>query len=78
MNAKQKRQFVRALIRGTQKAILAKVSQMPPEWDGHELRAYIADQFEANKVTVGRRDAYGRAYRQRTAEYRNECITRNL
>ena len=42
---KEKRAFIRALVKTVTKDVLAKVPLMPPEWDGQELREYLADQF---------------------------------
>lgn len=46
MNKRQKKRFVKELIRNVAREVLAKVEHMPDEWDGHELRKYIADRFE--------------------------------
>jgi hypothetical protein len=64
-----KREFVRDLIGSVQASILAEVDNMPEDWDGHELRQYIADWFEdqTTKMTPARHKAY-----------RNEVLVRNL
>jgi hypothetical protein len=45
MNLKEKRAFVRRLTNSIRDAILARVKDLPEEWDGHELRQYLADNF---------------------------------
>jgi hypothetical protein len=45
MNVTQQKRFVRELISSIQDEILSKVYDMPSDWDGIELRQYIADQF---------------------------------
>jgi hypothetical protein len=78
MNARDKRRFINELIRNVRTDILAKVSAMPDEWDGHELRRYIADKFEESVTTVGRAGHYGKPHRRRFRDYRNEVLVRNL
>ncbi len=78
MNAAEKRRFIRDLIRNVQADILAKVEKMPEDWDGHELRRYVADTFDRSAMTVGRKGPYGKPYAKRTRDYRNEVIVRNL
>ena len=45
MNLKEKRAFVRSLANSVRDAILARADAMPKEWDGHELRQFLADEF---------------------------------
>jgi hypothetical protein len=78
MNAQAKQDFIREIIAHVQNDILAAVPNMPEEWDGHELRRFIADKFDHSAMTVGRKGFYGRDYRQRTRAYRNEVLVRNL
>jgi hypothetical protein len=51
---------------------------MPEEWDGHELRRYIADKFEEAVLTVGRSGPYGREHRKRFSKYRNTVLVNGL
>ncbi|MBS3648810.1 hypothetical protein KEU06_09350 [Pseudaminobacter sp. 19-2017] len=78
MTKREKRRFIRELISAVQKSILDRVPDMPEEWDGHELRAYIAEKFGETVVTVGRTGHYGKPYAKRTRDYRNTVIERNL
>jgi hypothetical protein len=78
MDKRQKQKFIRDLIGGVQELVLMKVDQMPDDWDGHELRRYIADKFEDSAMTVGRKGQHGKPYARRYREYKNEVITRNL
>jgi hypothetical protein len=78
MNQDAKQAFIVALIRNIQADILAKVPQMPEDWDGHELRRYIADKFAESSVTLGRPGPYGKPYGKRYRRYKNEVIVRNL
>jgi hypothetical protein len=45
MTREEKTEFIEDLIGNVHLSILAKLEQMPPEWDGIELRQYIADKF---------------------------------
>lgn len=69
---RSKKGFINDLISNTKKSILSKVKEMPGDWDGIELRQFIADYFEAN--TVIKRLLYG----QRKANYNNTIRVRNL
>ena len=74
MNAKAKRHFVQELIRSVQSEILDKLSEVPEEWDGFELRWMIADYFDRSRINP----SGGDQGRQRKREYRNEVLVRNL
>ena len=78
MTRNEKKKFIRDLAKTTIKTALANVSRMPDEWDGHELRAYLAEKFADNVITVGRTGHYGKTYRARTKAYNNDVLTRNL
>ena len=51
------------------KIVLANVDKMPEEWDGIELREYVADKFTESKAAPSER---------RFRDYRNEVLVRNL
>jgi hypothetical protein len=65
MNAREKRRFVNELIGSVRTTILKRVAAMPEEWDGHELRRYIADQFLIQTTPLDRRREH--AYRNTIA-----------
>ena len=71
MKAEEKAHFVRDLIGSISKTIQMRLKDMPEEWDGIELRQYIADQF--CDLGVGRPMQKGRH-----KAYKNTVITRNL
>lgn len=73
MNQQDKERFVRELVGNIQTDVLAKVSQMPEEWDGIEIRQYLADKFSESSLMMGRKDLY-----KRLRSYRNEVLVRNL
>jgi hypothetical protein len=73
MTARQKATFICELMASVQKSILAKINQMPPEWDDFELRQYIADQFI--KVSPF---AYQPELRLRAKIYKNGVIANRL
>jgi hypothetical protein len=49
MTLEEKTQFVEDLITSVKKSILEKLPKAPGEWDGHELRQYIADCFKEQR-----------------------------
>lgn len=69
MTPEQQREFVSDLTLAVRTKILN--ADIPPEWNGIELRQYIADQF-ADCVISGTMD------RTRLRNYRNTILTRNL
>jgi hypothetical protein len=75
MNYREKKTFVNQLISSVRRDIIAKLSNTPPEWDGHELRKYIADKFadQTSNVMGG-----ATPDRRRKAAYNNEVLVRNL
>jgi hypothetical protein len=79
MTKEEKQQFIGDLIATVRASIVARVDEMPEEWDGLELRRYIADKFEEQvfePFDVGSVWGYQRS--KRFAAYRNEYIVRNL
>lgn len=70
-----KRQFIIELLANVQKELLAKLPQVPEEWDGHELRQWIAGRFQdaadMSKCMKDRRS-------KRRKDFDNEVIMRNL
>lgn len=70
----EKARFIETLCDSVRDIALAHLDVMPEEWDGLELREYIADKF-----AVERYMAYDKKrYRKRLSDYRNERIVRNL
>ena len=74
MEAEEKKKFVRQLILNVEIDILKKVDKMPEEWDGHELRQYIADQFA--RCVIG--DYMTNKKSRRFKDYRNVMETTDL
>lgn len=73
MTKANKRKFIRELVGSVKKTALANVDKMPENWDGIELREYIADKFAESKAMPSR--PY---MKQRVSDYRNEVLVRNL
>lgn len=73
MTKADKKRFARELTQSVLKTVIANVDRMPEEWDGIELRDYIADKFDESRAFKHR--PY---MRKRASEYRNEVIVRNL
>jgi hypothetical protein len=71
MNTRDKAAFVRDLISSVRTDLLKKVSRTPEEWDGHELRQWIADSF--------REQAYSNVLKgKRHRDYVNAVAVHNL
>lgn len=63
--------FVNELVNRVQSELLLNIERIPEEWDGHELRQWIADKFQESAYTLQRDKPRYRAYR-------NEVLVRNL
>ena len=74
MTKQDKKKFVRDLMKSLTLDIINKVEAMPDEWDGHELRMYIAERVD-NEANYLRRD---KGMRKRLREYRHAVIVHNL
>jgi len=73
MTIPDKIQFVNELIESVRHDIIKKIerSNIPDEWDGIELRQYMADRF--NDVVIS-----GTMSRTRKREYNNSVLINNL
>ena len=72
LNRDQKRKFINELIRSVKIDVIKKVSRMPPEWDGIELREYIAWKFAEQTGAASRMSS------ERRRNFDNKIITRNI
>ena len=70
MTASNRKRFIRGLCNNVRNKILSKVAQMPDDWDGIELRSYIAACFAECKM--------GNLAGKRLRDYRNAIYTSNL
>lgn len=48
MNNQEKKQFVKSILSSLQEAVTKKINDMPEEWDGHEIRKFIADYYDCH------------------------------
>ena len=82
MTAAEKSVFITDLIRSTEKTVLEAVSAMPDNWDGIELREYIADKFADSTSnylhTRFWHPTQRKEFRKRSKDYENEIITNRL
>jgi hypothetical protein len=70
MNLKEKRQFINELCENVRKHMIGKSKQFPKNWDGLELRQYIADSFKL-AVLFGMN-------KERKRNYNKEVWAKNL
>lgn len=63
--------FVRDLTGQVKNSLLADIGRVPEEWDGHELRQWIADRFQESSYTL-------KTDKRRYREYRNAVTMRGL
>jgi hypothetical protein len=70
MDQADKKKFIANLCDSVRDELVAKVEDMPDNWDGHELRQLIASKFN--------REAFDLIRGKRGRAFRNEILTRNL
>ena len=71
MDVPNKLRVISELFENVKDSVLRRVKDMPEEWDGIELRWYIAEKF-AEEVISRKNDKYRAA---RYNKYRNFVIT---
>lgn len=74
MDIPNKLRIIDELIDGVKVSIIKKVRVMPEEWDGIELRWYVAEMFKEMIVDPTTRHEYKKRYK----EYRNTVIVAGL
>ena len=72
MNSDDKKKFIEDFTKSCIEEIKEKVDDMPDNWDGFELRWYIADFFK--RECMGDQD--NRTKRRR--KYKNDVLVNNL
>lgn len=55
MTTTEKRQFIRSLTKSISKELCAKAAKMPRAWDGHQLREFLFEKFQAERTTIMRK-----------------------
>jgi hypothetical protein len=65
-------------MRRYQENILARIGDMPEEWDGIEIRQYVADKLRAEAFLSPEALRARPFWKTRAKDYRNEVIVRNL
>lgn len=78
MTRDEKENFLNLIIEAVRADIISRVAEMPEEWDGHELRRYIADKFERENGLLAQGQVRSNRATKRLAAYRNIVATRNL
>ncbi len=75
MNKWEKVQFVDQLIGNVRVEIMVAITggKVPEEWDGHELREYIAEKFVACRSPLMRAPRS-----KRKKDYHNAVLVNNL
>jgi hypothetical protein len=82
MTREQQAEFVSEIIDSVKADLLAKVGNTPEEWDGHQLRAWIAERFAQNVIGYFRAELKLKAAydstRKTLREYQNDVLVNNL
>ena len=71
MTKTEKKRFMKELTKNTLNAMIAKIDNIPEEWDGHELRELFSDHAQQSSYSL-------RQQKARYRNYKNETLVRNL
>jgi hypothetical protein len=72
MNQDEKDALVQSIVDDLKLSILSRIPKMPEDWDGHELRQFIADYYQANYIWGTQMTG------KRRKDYKNTCLVDNL
>jgi len=77
MNKKEQLKLVNALSKSIASDLCAAIkgNRVPPEWDGHELRCWLADHHAASASIS---DIRHNKKSQRARDFENHCLVENL
>lgn len=74
MTTDEKSAFITELCNGVRDTVLSRIGAMPEAWDGHEIRDYLAGQFDRQRGAILR--SYPRS--RRTRDFNNEILVNSL
>jgi len=60
MTKPEQRRFVRELVANVRADLVKNVKNVPDNWDGHELRQWIADRFQESSWMIKAPENRGR------------------
>jgi hypothetical protein len=72
MTKDEQRQFAQDLITDVTKAVLVELKKAPSNWDGKQIRRYIAEAFQ-ERAQISRYMCPGEE-----AEYFHDCIVNKM
>lgn len=78
MDKQEKRRFIEDLTADIREEAINKIAMMPPEWDGIELRWYLAEKFQERAIDATNRVVAPANHRQRRQDYKTAAFVRNL
>lgn len=78
MNAVDRKNFVEVLIGSVLHDVIVAADKMPDDWDGEELRRYVADKFEEQVNLLARGRVRANGCTKRLADYHATVILRGL
>lgn len=70
MTLEEKREFVRSFMESMSSGMVNACENMPEHWDGHEIRAFIAEKFAYQVSELMKGSS------KRGRECRNDAVTR--
>jgi hypothetical protein len=67
MEKTKKKEFIKNLCNEVRDGLLRNVDKFPEDWDGHELREIIADEFDRERSLSRMGQGRVRAYKRERA-----------
>ena len=73
MDKQQKQEFISDFLNGMRDSAISKIDRMPDNWDGHEIRFYLAGKFgfEVSDLMRNKRS-------RRVKQFYNTILVNNL
>jgi hypothetical protein len=71
LTKQEKEQFIKDFIGRVQESMLERLDDLPEEWDGHELRTWIAEAFNWQRSRA-------MEDKSRLKKYKNDVLVNNL
>lgn len=78
MDLRQRVDFVHDLVDAIKRDVVDRADRMPDDWDGEELRRYVADRFEGETNILARGKVRQNKASRRLAAYHAAVILRGL
>jgi len=78
MNKAEQATFIDVYINSVKSFLIEKIQKLPDNWDGFELRHWIAQKFDEENLLSKRNSKWQPSKQKRRKECENDIIINNL